>query len=81
MKPEHQKHHPLPEQKRRPPPVPPLTKRPGLSQPRPHTNDQRLTRKLVEKSRAVLNRRASNKALAPGSISNQPTTVASPHPS
>ena len=63
VKPEHQKPRPQPEQKRCPPPAPPLPKRHGLPQPRPHTNDQRLTRKLVERSRAVLNRRKTTKCL------------------
>ena len=63
VKPEHQKPHPQPEQKRRLTPAAPLLKRNSLPQPRPQANDQHLTRKLVERSRAVLNRCETTKCL------------------
>ena len=52
---EHQKPRPRPEHKRCPPPVPLITKKPNLPQPHPQTHDQRLSRKLIERSRSVLN--------------------------
>ena len=50
-----------------------MTKKPGLPQPRSHTNDQCLTRKLVERSQAVLNCREATKRLPRDqSVINQP---------
>ena len=50
-----------------------MTKKPGLPLPRTHANDQRLTRKLIERSRAVLNHREATKRLPRDqSVINQP---------
>ena len=54
VKPKHQKPRPQPEQKRRPPTAPSMPKKPHLPQPHPQTHDQRLSRKLVDRSRSIL---------------------------
>ena len=56
VKPEHQKPRPRQEHKQCPPPVPLLPKKPKLPQPHLQTCDQRLSCKLIERSRSVLNR-------------------------
>ena len=88
VKPEHQKPHPQPEQKRCPPTAPNMPKKPHPPQACPQTHDQRLSHKLVERCRSILKQRelanrlprdkppASNPPLSvpilPGRVHDQP---------
>ena len=57
VKPEHQKPHPCQVDKQYQPPVPDIASKPRFPQPCIQSRDQRVSRKLIERSRAVLNRR------------------------
>ena len=57
VKPEHQKPHPQPKQKRCPPTAPSMPKKPHLPQACPQAHDQHLSCKLVDRSRSILKQR------------------------
>ena len=56
VKPEHQKPHPRQVNKQYQPPASDIANKPRFPQPRIPSRDQRVSRKLIERSHAVLNR-------------------------
>ena len=56
VKPEHQKPRPRQVDQKYHPPAPDIASKPKFPQPRIQSRDQRVSRKLIKRSRAVLNR-------------------------
>ena len=80
VKPEHQKPHPHQVDKRYQPPAPDIASKPRFPQPRIQSRDQCVSRKLIERSRAVLNRRelSSNIPRDPQPVNDPPLPVPVP---
>ena len=80
VKPEHQKPRPHQVDKQYQPPAPDVASKPRFPQTRIQSRDQRVSRKLIERSRAVLNRRelSSNIPRDPQPVNEPPLPVPVP---
>ena len=80
VKPEHQKPRPRQVDKQYQPPAPDIASKQRFPQPCIQTRDQRVSRKLIERSHAVLNRRelSSNIPCDPQPVIDPPLPVPVP---
>ena len=80
VKPEHQKPRPHQVDKQYQPPAPDIASKLRFPQPHIQSRDQRVSRKLIERSRAVLNRRelSSNIPHDPQPVNDPPLPVPNP---